>query len=142
MQIGKSAISSSSHENNNVRIVRIKKAKFLGYCFYMNTNIQGDFQICISVPSTDTKSFVALCKQNMCQVYSEAANQVFSLRKGVLKICIKFTGEHPYQNVVSIKLQSSFIEIALRHVCSAVNLLHVFRTPFSRNTSGQLLLLI
>ena len=39
MQIGKSAISSSSHENNNVRIVRIKKAKFLGYCFYMNTNI-------------------------------------------------------------------------------------------------------
>ena len=26
------------------------RAKFSGYCFYMNTNIYGDFQICISVP--------------------------------------------------------------------------------------------
>ena len=30
----------------------IKNAKLSGYCFYMNTNIQGDFQICISVPLT------------------------------------------------------------------------------------------
>ena len=35
---------------NNSRILRIKNAKFSEYCFYMNTNIQGDFQICISVP--------------------------------------------------------------------------------------------
>ena len=35
---------------NNSRILRIKNAKFSGYCFYMNTNIQRDFQICISVP--------------------------------------------------------------------------------------------
>ena len=27
-----------------------KNAKFSGYCFYMDTNIWGDFQICISVP--------------------------------------------------------------------------------------------
>ena len=25
-------------------------ARFSGYCFYMNTNISGDFEICISVP--------------------------------------------------------------------------------------------
>ena len=24
--------------------------KFSGYCFYLNTNIKGDFKICISVP--------------------------------------------------------------------------------------------
>ena len=30
-------------------ILRIKNVKTSGYCFYMNTNIQGDFQICISV---------------------------------------------------------------------------------------------
>ena len=24
--------------------------KFSGYCFYMNANMKGDFQICISVP--------------------------------------------------------------------------------------------
>ena len=28
----------------------MKNAKFFGYHFYMDTNIQGDFQICISVP--------------------------------------------------------------------------------------------
>ena len=36
-------------------------------------------------------------------------------------------------------LQSNFIETALRHGCSPVNLLHIFRTPFPRNTSGWLL---
>ena len=35
---------------NNSRILRNKKVKFSGYCFYMNTNIQGDSQICINVP--------------------------------------------------------------------------------------------
>ena len=39
------------------------------------------------------------------------------------------------------KLQSNFIEIALRHGCSPVNLLHIFRTPFHENTSAWLLLL-
>ena len=29
---------------------RFKNAKFSGYWFYMNTNLQGDFQICICVP--------------------------------------------------------------------------------------------
>ena len=49
------------------------------------------------------------------------------LRKAVLKIHSKFTGEHT-------------IEITLRHGCSPVNLLHISRTPFSRNTSWWLLL--
>ena len=42
--------------------------------------------------------------------------------------------------MISIKLQSNFIEITLRHECSPVNLLHNFRTPFSKNNSGWLLL--
>ena len=33
---------------NNSRILTIKNSKFLGYYFYMNLNIWGDFQICIS----------------------------------------------------------------------------------------------
>ena len=37
-------------------------------------------------------------------------------------------------------MQSNFIEITLRHGCSPVNLLHIFRTPFPKNTSGGLLL--
>ena len=62
------------------------------------------------------------------------------LGKGVLKICSKFTGEHPCRSVISIKLLCNFIEIALRHGCSAVNLLHIFKTPFLKNTSDRLLL--
>ena len=34
-----------------------------------------------------------------------------------------------------MKLQSNFTEITLRHGCSPVNLLHIFRTPFPKNTS-------
>ena len=59
------------------------------------------------------------------------------LGKGVLKICSKFTEEHPCRSVISIKFKSNFIEIAHRH---PVNLLHIFRKPFPRNTSGRLLL--
>ena len=36
--------------------------------------------------------------------------------------------------------KSNFIEIALRHGYSLVNLLHISRTPCPKNTSGQLLL--
>ena len=64
------------------------------------------------------------------------------LGKGVLKICSKFTGEHLYQSVISIRLLCNFIEIALWHGCSPVNLLFIFRTSFPKSTSGQLLLIL
>ena len=51
------------------------------------------------------------------------------LRKSVLKICSKFTEEHPCWSVIS-----------LWHARSPVNLLHSFRATFPRNTSGWLLL--
>ena len=66
-------------------------------------------------------------------------SEVF-LGKGVLKICSKFTEEHPCRSVTSRKLLCNFIEIALWHGFSPVNLLHMFRTPFYKNTSGRLLL--
>ena len=53
--------------------------------------------------------------------------------KSVLKICNKFTGEHPSRIV---------IEIALLNGCSPVNLLHIFRTLFYKNTYVELLLFI
>ena len=58
------------------------------------------------------------------------------LGKGVPETWSKFVGEHPCRNGISIKLQSNFIEIALQHGCSPVNLLHIFRMPFPKNTSG------
>ena len=38
------------------------------------------------------------------------------------------------------KLLCNFIEITLQHGYSSVNMLHVFRTPFLKNTYGGLLL--
>ena len=61
-------------------------------------------------------------------------SEVF-LRKTFLKICSEFTRELPCQSV-----QSKFIKIALRHGCSPVNLMHIFRALFPKNTSGWLLL--
>ena len=37
-------------------------------------------------------------------------------------------------------LQSNFIEITLQHGCFPINLLHIFRTTFPKNTFGGLLL--
>ena len=62
------------------------------------------------------------------------------LKKAVLKICRKFTGEHPCRSIISIKLYCNFVEIAIWHGCSPVNLLHIFRTPFYKNTSEWLFL--
>ena len=39
--------------------------------------------------------------------------------------------KYPCRSVISMKLLYYFIEIALQHECSLVNLLHNFRRPFS-----------
>ena len=54
----------------------------------------------------------------------------------------KFTWEHTCRSVVSIKLLCNFVEITLRHGCFPVNLQRIFRTPFTKNTSGRLLLYV
>ena len=43
-----------------------------------------------------------------------------------------------FNKVASIKFNK--VEIILQHGFSPVNLLHYFRTPFYKNTSGRLLL--
>ena len=44
---------------------------------------------------------------NSTVTWYRSSYQEMFLRKGVLKICSKFTGEHPCQSVISIKLQSN-----------------------------------
>ena len=63
--------------------------------------------------------FIKRCSENMQQIYRRT---------------------HLCQFLISIKLRGKFIEIAIRHGCSSVNLLHIFRTPFPTNTYGGLLL--
>ena len=71
----------------------------------------------------------------LAQWIVRSSYQEVFLVKGVQKICSKFTGEHQCRSGISIKLQST-----LWHGFSDVNLLHIFRTPFSRNTSEWLIL--
>ena len=49
----------------------------------------------------------------------------------------QITGEHTCESSISIKLVCNF---RLQHGCSSVNLLHILRTSFSKNTSGWLLM--
>ena len=95
-----------------------------------------------------TKTVIILITQLILSYFTEiililtrSSHPEVFLGKGVLKICTKYTGEHPCQSAISTKLQSNFIEITLRHGCSPVNLLHIFRILFLKNTSGQLLLI-
>ena len=96
-------------------------------------------QICFSNPIHLISSILqrAILTQKFRSSHKE-----LSLGKGALKIYSKFTEEHPCWSAISIKLQTNFIEIALWHGCSPVNLLHVFRTTVLKNTSGWLLLKI
>ena len=73
--------------------------------------------------------------QISCKTFRSSHPEVL-LEKGVLKICSKFTWEHPCRSVISIKLQSNFIEITFRHGCSPVNLLHIFRHLLLRTPLG------
>ena len=47
---------------------------------------------------------------------------------------------NPCRSAISIELPSNSIEITLRHGCSPINLLHIFRAPFPTRSFGLLLL--
>ena len=81
-----------------------------------------------------------LFAENLVDDKYRSNNPEVFLREGFLEICSNFTGEHPCRNVISIKLFYNFIEITLWYGCPAVNLLHIFRIPFPKNTSEGLLL--
>ena len=75
----------------------------------------------------------------MSTVFSTLRNrhsEVF-LGKGVPKICYKFTGEHQYRNVISIKLQNIIKE---QTMSLPVNFAIFPKTSLSQKTSGRLLL--
>ena len=65
------------------------------------------------------------CSENMQQIY----------RRTPMPKC-------DFCNFIEITiLLCNFIEIILRHGDSPINLLHIFRTPFPKNTSGRLRLI-
>ena len=75
-------------------------------------------------------------KPQVCHVVLQKIWEIFQIFL-FLKNNEKNKNHGKESDAVSIIL---YLEITLRHGCYPVNLLHIFRTPFSRNTSGWLLL--
>ena len=75
-----------------------------------------------------------LCKTK--HIYRSSRSEVFLRKENMQQIY----GRKRMPKCDFNKVSSNFIKIALRHGCSPVNLLHIFRAPFPRNTSGWLLL--
>ena len=62
--------------------------------------------------------------------------------RGVLKKKFSENMQQIYRRTPMLKCDFNKValEIALHHGCSPVNLLHIFRTPFSKKTFGGMLL--
>ena len=84
--------------------------------------------------------FLKIITFNPMKLQNKEAGSTLIPGKGALKICIKFTREHPCRSVISIKLLYNFSKIILWYECSPINLLHIFRTPFPENPTAGLLL--
>ena len=86
--------------------------------------------ICVELTDALQRYFVK------CNYISKTFTRKIPLRKAFLNIYKYYCRLLRLNNASAIM---SFLS-GLRHRCSPVNLLHIFRTPFSINTSGWLLL--
>ena len=100
---------------------------FLLYLWTYFTSFSSAFIVDFEQVNVSWDAHMELKETQRVSIRNRSSHPGVFLKKGVLKICSK-------------AMQSNFIEIALRHGCSPVNLLHIFRTPVPRNTSGWLLL--
>ena len=103
-----------------------------GFCVKLGSGMETEKPVFTSSQETEYFEFVFKWKNR------SSHSDVFIV-KDVLKKCSKSTGQHPCWSVVSIKLHRYFIEITLWHWCSPVNLLPIFKAPFTQNTSWCLL---
>ena len=91
---------------------------------------------------TFTSMEIILAYNHIATYMLRSSAPLVFLWKHFLKKCRKFTGEHPCRSVISIKMQSNVIETTLRNGCSPVNLLHIFRAPFTENISVETFLYV
>ena len=77
-------------------------------------------------------------------IHLRSSHRSFSVKKGVLRNFVKFTGKHLCQSLFFNKvaaLASNFIKKKrLWHRCFPVNFTKFLRTPFLQNICGRLLL--
>ena len=107
-----------------------KKRERLRRCYLITSSI---YNLSRLIPSP-SKFFILII--SFSQDNPEAAIQRCSVEKMFWKYAADLQENTP------TKLLCNFIEIALPYGCSPVNLLHIFRKTFPKNTSERLLLII
>ena len=88
---------------------------------FTRTPLDQTIKIILSQAYQEKKIKTSIPKKILREIFRSTHSEVF-LGKRILKICNRFTGEHPYRSrsMISIKLQSNFIEITPWHGCSPV----------------------
>ena len=117
-----------SYRNQSIDLITVSVMKELNRLWTGNT---------LNVIPILFNSFLLTIFKN---TVSRSSPPALFLEKGALKKCKKFTGQHPCQSEISIKLLCNFIEIILWQGCSPVHLLRISRKTFCKNNYGALLL--
>ena len=139
LQMATSDTKRVQHTKGNLTKFRTssERAMYTQFSFY----VVGVVLVSLLLLVIDSRFRYKIKDQDLNTRFRSSPLEVF-LGKSILKICSRFTGEHPCRSMISIKLFCNFIEITLQHGCSPANLLDIFRIPFLRNTSRWLLLKI
>ena len=95
-------------ESTDLRLLFITTKRHLssvGYSFWLQAGKT------IKVRKKDTAAMNQLRGKVTIQLSRSSPSELF-LGKGFLKICSKFTGEHPCRSAISVKLLCNFIKFA------------------------------
>ena len=119
----------------------------LQFVFYSNGRALLQLLVKWTPPRMFSKEFFKILRTGPLQstiktavAMTEAALHRCSYKKVFWKYPANLQVKKPCRSVISVTLQNNFTEIKLRYGCSPVNLLHIFRAPFPKNTYGGLLL--
>ena len=110
--------------------------------FFRRTPLVATSEMClirswVSFSSQILVPILFILLSQLLQIFSYSSCDQKQPSRGVLKKRCSETMQQIYRR---IPMLCNFIEITVWHGCSPVNLLHISKTPFYRNTSGELLL--
>ena len=129
-------------------------------CTFYATNIYVKLKILGWLSNFQFSAFLVLCSCSVLNIVMNIALFVkeiakkkkkirsshwrCSVRKGVLRNFVQFTGKHLFQSLIFDKVArmrpATLLKMRLWHRCFPVNFTKFLRAPFLQNTSGRLLL--